>query len=141
MPLNGDPREGAVRRYSALAGAGAGLAVTLAAADAIIADRKAAAMVAAIWRRGVPDTRPCDARVIGQVGGRDLSHGFFSFAEVWTMAARDLVQTGRAELAISRLRAGLTVRQLLQQFYGIVSGPSWDDAAERRAFRRTLRRV
>jgi hypothetical protein len=51
-----------------------------------------------------------------------------------------LASTGRAGLALGLLQQGWTVRQLLRQFYGIDSGPLWDDAAECRAFRRTLQR-
>jgi hypothetical protein len=123
-------------RWRALA-----LAVTLAAADAIIADRKAAAMVAAIWRRGAPISNPCDARVTGCIGGLDLSEGCFSFTEAWTMAARDLVRTGRAGEAEATLRSGLSVRALLRRFYGVKAGPDWDAEVERRAFLRTLRRA
>jgi hypothetical protein len=117
------------------------IAVTFAAADLIIADRKAASMVAALWRRGVPPlSAVCDQMVTGRIGGRDLTRGCFSFPEAWTMAARDLVRTGRAREAEAALRSGMTVRQLLRRF-GVKAGPEWDAASERRAFLRTLRKV
>ncbi len=81
-----------------------------------------------------------DDRVPGRIGEHRSSEGCYSFNEAVTLAAARLKQTGRAGLAMGLLRQGWTVRQLLRQFYGIDSGPSWDDAAERRAFRRTLQR-
>ena len=56
------------------------LAVTFAATDLIIADRRAASLVAAIWRCSAPASRRGDAMVTGRIGGRDLSEGCFSFS-------------------------------------------------------------
>ena len=114
-------------------------AVTFAATDLIIADRRAASMVAAIWRCSAPASRWGDAMVSGRIGGHDLSRGCFSFAEAWTLAAHDLVRTGRAGLALNLLRSGLSVRALLRKLYGVTAAPDWDAPAERQAFARTLR--
>jgi hypothetical protein len=110
-------------------------AVILSAGD-VASDPRGRAILAAICRRAVA----CDERVAGRIGERCLSEGCYSFNEAWTLAAQDLVRTGRAGLALTLLGSGFTARQLLRQFYGIDSGPAWDDAAERRAFRRTLQR-
>lgn len=115
------------------------LAVTLAATDLIIADRRAASLVAAIWRRGAPASLQCDELVTGRIGGHDLSCGCFTFVEVCSIAAGDLVRTGRAREAEAALRSGLSVRALLRKLYGVTAAPEWDAAAERRAFLRTLR--
>jgi hypothetical protein len=111
-------------------------AVILSAGD-VVADPRGRAILAAICRKAVVAN---DDRVPGRIGERRLSEGCYSFNEAMTLAAAHLKQTGRAGLALSLLQQGWTVRQLLRQFYGIDSGPSWDDAAERRAFRRTLQR-
>ena len=111
-------------------------AVILSAGDVAV-DPRGRAILAAICRKAVVAS---DDRVAGRVGERRLSEGCYSFNEAVTMAAQDIKRTGRAGLAIGLLQQGWTVRQLLRQFYGIDSGPSWDDAAERRAFRRTLQR-
>ena len=110
-------------------------AVILSAGD-VATDPRGRAILAAICRRAVV---VCDDRVAGRIGERRLSEGCYSFNEAVTLAAQDIKQTGRAGLALSLLQQGWTVRQLLRQFYGIDSGPSWDDAAERRAFMRTLK--
>lgn len=115
------------------------LAVTLAATDLIIADRRAASIVAAIWRRGAPASLQCDELVTGRIGGHDLSCGCFTFVEVCSIAAGDLVRTGRAGQAETALRSGLSVRALLRKLYGVTAAPERDAAAERRAFLRTLR--
>ena len=115
------------------------LAVTLAATDLIIADRRAASMVAALWQRGAPASLQCDELVTGRIGGHDLSCGCFTFVEVCSIAAGDLVRTGRAREAEAALRSGLSVRALLRKLYGVTAAPEWDAAAERRAFLRTLR--
>ena len=73
----------------------------------------------------------------GRIGEHWFPEGCYSFNEAVTLAAQDIKRTGCAGLAFSLLQ-GWTVRQLLRQFNGIDSGPSWDDAAERRAFRKTL---
>ncbi len=111
-------------------------AVILSAGD-VVADPRGRAVLAAICRRTAVAN---DDRVPGRIGERRLSEGCYSFNEAVTLAAAHLKQTGRAGLALGLLQQGWTVRQLLRQFYGIDSGPSWDDAAERRAFRRTLQR-
>ena len=110
-------------------------AVILSAGD-VATDPRGRAILAAICRRAVV----ADDRVPGRIGEHRLSEGCYSFNEAMTLAAAHLKQTGRAGLALGLLQHGWTVRQLLRQFYGIDSGPSWDDAAERRAFRRTLQR-
>jgi hypothetical protein len=115
------------------------LAVTLAATDLIITDRRAASIVAAIWRRGAPASLQCDELVTGRIGGHDLSSGCFTFVEVCSIAAGDLVRTDRAREAEAALRSGLSVRALLRKLYGVTAAPEWDVAAERRAFLRTLR--
>lgn len=118
-------------------GAGRALAraVVLSAGD-VVADPRARAVLGAICRRAVV---ACDDRVPGRIGERCLAEGCYSFNEAVTLAGAHLKRTGRAGLPVSLLRSGFTVRNLLRQFYGIDSGPSWDDAAERRAFLRTLR--
>ncbi len=108
-------------------------AVILSAGD-VASDPRGRAILAAICRRAVVG----DDRVPGRIGEHRLSEGCYSFNEAMTLAAAHLKQTGRAGLALSLLQQGWTVRQLLRQFYGIDSGPSWDDQVERRAFRRTL---
>jgi hypothetical protein len=110
-------------------------AVIVSAGD-VATDPRGRAILAAICRRAVV----ADDRVPGRIGEHRLSEGCYSFNEAMTLAAAHLKRTGRAGLALSLLQQGWTVRQLLRQFYGIDSGPSWDDAAERRAFRRTLQR-
>jgi len=110
-------------------------AVILSAGD-VASDPRGRAILAAICRRAVV----ADDRVAGRIGERRLVEGCYSFNEAMTLAAAHLKQTARAGLALGLLQQGWTVRQLLRQFYGIDSGPSWDDAAERRAFRRTLQR-
>lgn len=108
------------------------LAVTLAATDLIIADRRAASMVAALWQRGAPI--PCDAFA---------TNSGLSFAEARTAVAKHLAQTGRARHAVALLQSGqsgVTVRQLLRQ-YGVEGEREWNPDAKRRAFLRTLRRV
>jgi hypothetical protein len=115
------------------------LAVTLAATDLIIADCRAASMVAALWQRGAPASLQCDELVTGRIGSHDLSSGCFTFVEVCSIAAGDLVRTGRAGQAEAALRSGLSVRVLLRKLYGVTAAPEWDAVAERRAFLRTLR--
>jgi hypothetical protein len=117
------------------------LAVTLAATDLIIADRRAASMVAALWQRGAPTSVQCDELVSGRIGGHDLSRGCFTLVEVCSFAAGDLVRTGRARQAEAALRSGLSVRELLRKLYGVTAAPEWDAAAERRAFLRMLHRA
>lgn len=111
-------------------------AVILSAGDVLAVNPRACSIVAGIYRRAIVG---CDERVTGQIGKRRLAEGCYSFNEAWTLAAQNLKRTGRAGLALSLLRSGFTVRQLLRRMYGIEAGPSWDDAAERRAFRKTLR--
>jgi hypothetical protein len=75
----------------------------------------------------------------GRIGSVDLSRGCYSYCEVWTLAAVDLVRTGRDRAAEALLRSGSSVRDLLRRFYGIVMvEAAFDDAAEARAFPRTL---
>jgi hypothetical protein len=105
------------------------LAVTLAATDLIIADRRAASMVAALWTRGAPVR--CDAFA---------TNSGLSFAEAWTAVAKHLARTGRAHQVEALLQSGVTVRQLLRQ-YGVEGEREWNPDAERRAFLRTLRRA
>lgn len=77
----------------------------------------------------------------GRIGQTDLSKGCYSFYETWTVAAEDLVRTGRAGQAEALLRSGVTVRELFGQFYGIWLQAGEDEAAEARAFLRTLARA
>jgi hypothetical protein len=99
------------------------LAVALAATDLIIADRRAASMVAALWQRGAPSSLQCDELVTGRIGSHDLSSGCFAFVEVCSMAAGDLVRTGLAGQAEAALRSGLSVRALLRKLYGVTAAP------------------
>jgi hypothetical protein len=107
------------------------MAVTFAASDVMVADRRAAVIIADLWRRaGYRPPVRCDTLATDT----DLS-----FAEAWSIAARHLARTGRARQTEAALRSGTTVRTLLRALYGVKSGPEWDAAAERRAFLRTLR--
>ena len=117
------------------------LAVTLAATDLIIADRRAASIVAALWTRAAPASIRCDELVTGRIGSHDLSSGCFTFVDVCSFAAGDLVRTGRAGEAEAALRSGLSVRALLRKLYGVTAAPEWDAAAECRAFLRMLRKA
>jgi len=106
------------------------MAVTFAAADVMVADQRAAVIIADLWRRaGYRPPVRCDTLA---------TNTGLSFAEAWSMAARHLARTGRARQAERLLNSGVTVRQLLRRFYDVQAGPEWDAAAERRAFRRTL---
>ena len=106
-------------------------AVTFAAADVMVADRRAAVIIADLWRRaGYRPPVRCDT-LATDTG--------LSFAEAWSLAARHLARTGRARQAEAALRSGMTVRALLRALYGVKAGPEWDAAAERRAFLWTLR--
>ena len=104
-----------------------------------------AALVYGFWLKAAytipPGTLRCDAYVHGRIGGLDLSRACYSFYEAWTLAAQHLAKTDRARQAVARLRAGVTVRELLRAFYGIRAGPEKDAATERRGFLRTLRRA
>jgi hypothetical protein len=66
---------------------------------------------------------------------------FLICLEVCSLAAGDLVRTGRAGEAEAALRSGLSVRELLRKLYGVTAAPEWDAVAERRAFLRMLRRA
>ena len=101
------------------------LAVTVAATDLIIADRRAASMVAALWQRGAPASLQCDELVTGRIGDH-FSSGCFTFVEVCSIAAGDLVRTGRAGQAEAALRSGISVRALLRELYGVTAAPEWD---------------
>lgn len=119
--------------------------VTLACFQEIPASPRIRALVQALWVKagyGPPQPQtPCDEMVPGRVGNTDLSRGCFSFFEVWTMAAREIARTGRTRQAEDALLSGVTVRELLRAMYGVKVGPEWDEASERRAFLRTLRRT
>jgi hypothetical protein len=117
------------------------LTVTFAVTDLIIADRRVASIVAALWRRGVPPLVQCDELVTGRVGGCDLSRGCFTFLEACAIAARDLAQNGRAGQAEAALRAGVSVRELLRRLYSVTAAPEGDASADRRTFVRMLRRT
>ena len=107
------------------------MAVTFAASDVMVADRRAAVIIADLWRRaGYRPPVRCDT-LATDTG--------LSFAEAWSLAARHLARTGRARQAEAALRSGMTVRALLRALYGVKAGPEWDAAAERRAFLWTLR--
>ena len=93
-----------------------------------------------LWQLGAPSLQ-CDELVIGRIGDCDLSRGCFTFVEVCSIAAGDLVRTGRARQVEAALLSGATVRALLRKLYGVTAAPEWDAAAERRAFLRTLRVV
>ncbi len=106
-------------------------AVTFAAFDVMVVDRRAAVIVTNLWRRaGYRPPIRCDELA---------TDSGLSFAEAWTIAARHLVRTGRARAAEAALRSGVTVRTLLRVLYGVKAGPEQDAAAQRRAFLRTLR--
>jgi hypothetical protein len=107
------------------------MAVTFAAADVMVADRRAAVIIADLWRRaGYRPPVRCDT-LATDTG--------LSFAEAWSLAARHLARTDRARQAEAALRSGMTVRALLRALYAVKAGPEWDAASERRAFLRTLR--
>lgn len=48
--------------------------------------------------------------------------------EVCSIAAGDLVRTGRTREAEAALRSGLSVRALLRKLYGVTAAPEWDAA-------------
>ena len=109
------------------------MSVTFAAADVMVADRRAAVIIAGLWRRaGYRPPVRCDTLA---------TNTGLSFAEAWSIAARHLAKTGRARQAEAALRAGMTVRALLRKLYGVRAGPEWDAAPERRAFLRTMRKA
>lgn len=124
---------------------GLAVAVTFATFQEIHLSPEIAALVQALWVKagyGPPQPQsPCNEMATGRIGAIDLSRGCFSFFEVWTMAAREIARTGRARQAEDALLSGVTVRALLRTMYGVKAGPEWDEASERRAFLRTLRRA
>ena len=108
------------------------LAVTFAASD-VMADRRAAVIIADLWRKaGYRPPVRCDT-LATDTG--------LSFAEAWSIAARHLARTGRARQTEAALRSGTTVRTLLRTLYGVKAGPEWDAAAERRALLGTIRKA
>ncbi len=65
---------------------------------------------------GIPD-------VIGG-GVRNLRSGCYTFGDILDLAAHRLVSTGEAAAIGAQLRAGVTVRALLLERYGVVTGES-----------------
>jgi hypothetical protein len=67
---------------------------------------------------------PCDSFVpSGRIGQTDLRRGAWSFAEIMTLAAQDLADTGCVEDAARSIRAGLPVRAFLTARYCVPLGP------------------
>ena len=80
------------------------LAVTLAATDLIIADRRAASIVTALWMRGAPASLHCDELVTGRIGGHDLRAGAL---RSWRSAqSRPVISCGPAAPVKRRPRCG-----------------------------------
>jgi hypothetical protein len=83
----------------------------------------------------------------GKVGKRDLSAGWYSFAEALSVVADYLVAQGRDRAILQGLRAsGMTVREYLRAEFDIITGPreAWHDPhitpdrADMRSFRFAL---
>ncbi|MCX6626000.1 MAG: hypothetical protein NTW28_00020, partial [Candidatus Solibacter sp.] len=91
------------------------LAVTFAAADMLVADRRAAVIIADLWRKaGYRPPVRCDAV--------DTDSGL-SLAEAQTVAVRLLIRSGRARRTGAALRSGMSVRALLRVLCGVKAGP------------------
>ncbi len=84
----------------------------------------------------------------GRIGGRDLSHGWYSWAEALSVAAAELSNCGEVESVRVALSDGTqTVRQFLYERFGVVTGrrESWHrkdvaaDEADLREFIGALR--
>ena len=62
--------------------------------------------------------------------------GCYTFGDILDLAAHHLVWTDEAAAVVARLRAGVTVRALLRERYGVETGA--DELGDRSALKRFL---